>query len=210
MGTLCGVSKAQEVLGCIWDRTGRAMLGSLGLTQDGVTLGLHTCYGWGTAGCCYPMDGAHPTLLDGRCRRGQGQALGAGVRGAKSRLCTRVLFTCAPAAAAARTPDGCLKALGCPPALGAPSRLGGILAVLPSRGTGLGASGVPRAWLGGHPVPTLPWDIALHHVPTLCWQGGEQGGCGVPGEQGGHGTALLQPDGPLRGSDLARVAIQNP
>lgn len=184
----CGMSKAQEVLGCIRDMAGRAILGSLGLAQHGVILGLHASHGWGTVECCYTMDGACPKLPGGRCKRGrgQGQELGAGVQRAKSPLCTRVLFTCAPAAAAARTPDGCPKALGCPPALGAPSRLDGILAVLRSQDTGLGAAGVPRAWLGAHPVPTFPWDTAPHHVPTLRWQGGEQGGCGVPGEPGGH------------------------
>lgn len=36
-----------------------------------------------------------------------------------------------------------------PPALRAPSCLAGALATLPSRDTGLGAAGAPRAWLQG-------------------------------------------------------------
>lgn len=109
--------------------------------------GLGWCHwGWhmsqvGTIGCCHPM--ACPKLPGGWCRRGQGQAPGAGVQGATRPPRTRVLFTCAPLAAAAQTPDGCPKAPARPPALSTPSRLAGALATLPSRGAGPGAAGAP-------------------------------------------------------------------
>lgn len=101
----------------------------------------------GTVGCCHPMGETSPRLLGGWCRRGQEQALGAGMWGVECPPRTRVLFTCAPTAAAARTPDGCPKAPARSPALGAPSCVAGALATLPSRDTGLGAAGAPRAWL---------------------------------------------------------------
>lgn len=50
---------------------------------------------------------------------------------------TRVPFTCAPTAAAARTADGLLKEPARPPAFSTPSRLAAALAVLPSHGAGL-------------------------------------------------------------------------
>lgn len=159
VGMLWGVG-AREVPGCVW---GRAGVTGAGTAWGGSGLA-HVP--WGTVGCCHPMDGACPKLPGGQCRSGQGQALGAGVRGAEHPPCTRVLFTCAPAAA--RTPDGCPKAPARPPALGAPSRLSGALAMLPSQGTGLEAAGAPRAWLGGTPCP--PSRGTRHHTrvpPTL-------------------------------------------
>lgn len=113
----------------------------VGQGTDGVALVLHIL--GGTVGCCHPRGGTHPKLLGAGCRKGQEQALGAGMWEVECPPRTRVLFTCVPTAAAARTPDGRLKAPARPPALSAPSCVAGALAVLPSRDTGLGAAGAP-------------------------------------------------------------------
>lgn len=164
----------------------------------------------GTVGCCHPMGETSPRLLGGWCRRGQEQALGAGMWGVECPPRTRVPFTCAPTAAAARTPDGCPKAPARSPALGAPSCVAGALATLPSRDAGLGAAGAPRAWLRGTLCLASYGTQHPTRVPPHAGKGASREAVGCLGSEGVLAQPSCQPDGPPRASDLVRVAMETP
>lgn len=135
-----------------------------------------------TVGCCHAMAGTRLKLLGGWCRRGQEQALGAGMWEVECPPCTRVLFTCVPAATAAQTPDGRPKAPARPPRPQCTIMPGWRLGHTPQSGHRAGSSWGTPSLAVGHPLPGPPWDTGPHQGPTPCWQRGEQGGCGVPGQ----------------------------
>lgn len=181
----------------------------------GVTWGWHSM-GWLLACICLGghswvhMGGTCPKLLGGWCRRGQEQGLGAGMWEVECPPCTRVLFTCEPTAAAARTPDGRPKAPAHSPALSAPSCVAGALATLPSRDAGLGAAGAPRAWLRGSLCLASYGAQHPTRVPPCAGKGVSREAVGCLGSEGVMAQPSCQPDGPPRASDLVRVAMETP
>lgn len=80
----------------------------------------------------------------------------------------------------------------------------------PQPGHRAGSSWGTLSLAAGHPLPALQWDTAPHQGPTSHWQRGEQGGCGVLGSEGVMAQPSCQPDGPPRGTDLVKVAMEAP